>query len=140
MNAQESLEAVVHQFQQKLDGGDATDRSAAARLIGRLSRSNEVKVASEQDGDGLDDLSLEELLVLGQEHLEPDAAAPAEPVVGDDSEKLAAEKTAARAQIATHAFFQELQLIKEANRLGICRFCKEQPAVAGATLCTECGS
>ena len=53
-------------------------------------------------------------------------------------DKTAAERAVFGAQVAAHAFMQEIELIKQANTLGLCRFCKEAEVTDGQSSCTSC--
>jgi hypothetical protein len=142
----------------------ATARSAEASLVARLSGYGREKVASEMPAaDDYDNLSLEELTQLAKDRLSGSAKV-AEDVVEetevetavdealeategtpdeeevDDLDKTAAEKAAFGAQVAAHAFMQEIELIKQANALGLCRFCKEAEVLDGQSFCTSCGT
>lgn len=119
----------------------ATERTTSAALLDHLTRSTREPVKTAVDrGDGLENLSLDQLIEEAKKIGQPAAgAAPAAPVVAADPTKVAAEqKDKVLGEVAAHAFWQELGLIKQANEQGVCRFCKAQPATAGTSICAEC--
>ena len=118
--------------------GEGVEKTAEALTLARLSRNSQVKVASAEDlaDVDLDALSFEELLALSREVLGSGGTAQ----VPAPTEKTAAEieETSHLLKVSAHAFQQELDLIKQANALGYCRFCKENPATPGTSICSAC--
>ena len=53
------------------------------------------------------------------------------------SEKLASDDQFG-AQVMAHAMFHEFKMIKHAMAQGLCRRCKEAPAIGGTSLCGGC--
>ena len=145
------------------DDSPAPVRSAEASLVARLSEVREKTAAAETQEDNYDSLSLEELTQLASQRVgttevveevdttekkaeESDevveAEGTSEEVTEEESvselDKTAEERAVFGAQVAAHAFMQEIELIKQANELGLCRFCKEAEVIEGQSSCTSC--
>ncbi len=106
----------------------AIEKTAEARLFDALNEGQEGV-----DENPFDELSLEELTKLAQDHgIEVDEG------VGDvEMEKAAFD--ALGGQVMAHAAFHELGQIKIAMINGNCRVCKENPLdVQGASICSSC--
>lgn len=110
---------------------------AAAGVVERFTRNSMPKFASEGSTE-FGDLSLEELLAVAEQH-GITVESPEKVASEGGIDKVAADKAVITAQIAYHAFAQEVELAKQACLMGKCRYCKTNDVPAGGgTVCTTC--
>ncbi len=129
-----SLEELTQLASQRVGTTEVVEESATAeKKAEEVEETEEVEAATEVDTEA-DAEATEEVAEETKEA--SDEVTEEEPVA--ELDKTAEERAIFGAQVAAHAFMQEIELIKQANVLGLCRFCKEAEVIEGQSSCTSC--
>jgi len=123
-----SLQGLLDQLYAENDAPSGGEKNASDRFFEGL---------QPQAGDNpYEHLSDQQLMKLAEQEF-GDEAGQDDGVSDELLEKLSAD--AAGGKVMAHAFHHESELIKQAEREGVCRVCKEQPYdVEGQTICSAC--